>query len=292
MVATVAAQAINQSEERAEKAIVFSKKSQIFEILREVDRLKLQVLLRYSRTGKAVRGTFSSFDFVTPSVTITSISAAGAQCLAQSRLVKVEFILLSKKIAFVADVIATGTGQIVLKAPDKVVVIERRVNVRFKVPVSCSSFIEFPDRKVSPNEDGTPYYPPGLHSSARKTVLMRIDDVSLGGVAGFTRYSGVANAIKIGDDMQNAILYFPDNYPVPVPVSVRWSKKTTATDNDAKYEEFRQFVLALAGGSVREEAIVIRETFYRVGIQFGEVSKELDSLLRTFIKRVQQAESV
>jgi hypothetical protein len=121
---------------------------------------------------------------------------------------------------------------------------------------------------------------------------MRIDDVSLGGVAGFTRYSAVANAIKMGDDLQNAILYFPDNYPVPVPVSVRWSKKTTATDSDSKFEEFRRLIMNLTAGAVREESIVIKETFFRVGIQFCEVSKELDSLLRTFIKRVQQAESV
>ncbi len=289
MNATVVAQSKQQS---AEKAIVFSKKSQIFEILREVDRLKLQVLLRYSRTGKAVRGTFSTFDFVAPSLTITGISAAGMQCLVESRIVKVEFILLSKKIAFGAEVVNAGAGQITLKVPDKVVAIERRVNVRFKVPSVCPAFIEFPDRRVALNEDGAPYYPPGLHSSARKSVLMRIDDVSLGGVAGFTRYSAVANAIKMSDDLQNAILYFPDNYPVPVPVSVRWSKKTTATDSDAKFEEFRRLILNLTAGEVREETIVIKETFFRIGIQFGEVSKELDSLLRTFIKRVQQAESV
>jgi hypothetical protein len=46
------------------------------------------------------------------------------------------------------------------------------------------------------------------------------------------------------------------------------------------------------GSAVSESDIEIKESFHRVGVQFAEVSKDLDNLLRSFIKRVQQAESV
>ncbi len=275
-----------------DQAIVFSKVSQLFEIFSEVDRLKLPVLLRYSRSGKAVRAVFQHFDIGSASLTLSGISQAGMEFIGSSSVLKVEFVLLSKKIVFVSSVVSRGLSDVTLKLPDKLVAIERRQNVRFKVPINCPAFIEFPDRRIRFEDEGAPYYPKGLETSARSTAILRIDDVSLGGIGGITRYASIANAMRVGDDMQNAVLYFPDNYPVSLPVSVRWNKKTIVSDLDGRFDEFKKRVARFVGSAVSESDIEIKESFHRVGVQFAEVSKDLDNLLRSFIKRVQQAESV
>ena len=41
-----------------------------------------------------------------------------------------------------------------------------------------------------------------------------------------------------------------------------------------------------------EGDMVPKETYYRLGLQFHEVSSELDTTLRQFIRRVQTSESV
>ena len=87
-----------------ERAVAFSKPDQVLEILNEANRLKLQVLIKYSNEGKAVRGFVEGVDARDRTVRIGGISPAGDALLNGCDAVKIEFILLSKKLVFVSRV--------------------------------------------------------------------------------------------------------------------------------------------------------------------------------------------
>lgn len=287
---SVAAQSGAQNN-NGEKAVVFSQPNQIAEILREVERLKFNVLIRYSRTGKAVRALFSGLSMSSGHVSLAGISNEGTAVLAQSKAIKIEFILLSKKIIFVSEVVSRGQGKIVIKVPEKVIAIERRSNVRFKVPATHAAFIDFPEKKYDQNDPEAPFVPQFLSNRFTCIPRLRIDDVSLGGVAGFTRYGAIQRCLKGLDEQLEATLFFPNSYPLRVPVSIRWSKKTILNDTTGQFETLSRMI-AGACGQDPEYDLKIKESYYRLGIQFSEVSKDLDVVLRHFMKKIQQADSI
>ena len=79
---------------------------------------------------------------------------------------------------------------------------------------------------------------------------------------------------------------------ISVPVSIRWTKKTTALIEIGRYEQAKKLLLSRFRASIGQADQEFRETFYRLGLQFHEVPKELDTALRQFIRRAQSAESV
>lgn len=274
-----------------DKAIVFSRPNQIAEIMREVERLRLPALIRYSRVGKAIRTSFGSFYPADQTIALVGISAAGLQLLEGVRAVKIEFILLSKKIVFVSTVVQRSQGGLVIKLPEKIMAIERRMNVRFKVPDSLCAFISFPHFQLNHGDLDAPFYPQPLRSFENSTPLLRIDDVSIGGVAGFTRFGAVNRALKFREGSQSALLWFPAAPPVEASVSIRWSKKTSVQVEAGQFEGFRQLVAQVSGHSIGE-SLSLKDNYYRLGIQFSEVSSELNQALRSFVKKVQQADTV
>jgi hypothetical protein len=275
-----------------ERAIAFTRAEQLAEIFAEAHRLKLQVLVRTSNTGKAIRGTIEGFDPGEKTLRIGSISVAGDGLLRGHDLVKVEFILLSKKLVFVSQVRARVTGKILLGMPDKVVAIERRLNARFRVPASHAAFVEFPERTVDLARFDTPFVPPFLRSDNDTVPRFRVDDVSLGGVACFTRFGAMVEMFKAEEECVNATLLFPGQAPLVVPVSVRWTKRTTAALGPGRFEQLQRVIVTRFRPAMSSDDADMRETFYRMGLQFQEVPKELDSSLRQFIRVVQSAEPV
>jgi hypothetical protein len=277
-----------------ESAIVFTKPSQIVEIMREVNRLQLPLLMRYSNTGKAVRGMFSKYDSDKALFVVTGVSAQGDKLMQVARAVKVEFILLSKKIVFISNVLRKRPGELILQAPQKIVAIERRLNVRYKVSLEQAAFVEFPEILVSGFGLDAPFtMPQGTESRKKKAkAKLRVDDVSLGGLACFTRAAAIAKELKTQDDSVPAIVSFPNQGLIHVPVSIRWTKKTTVTDREKHYEQVSNTLHEMLDVSFGRHQNIIRESFHRVGLQFAEVSSDLDGALRTFIRGVQEAESV
>lgn len=292
---TAAAGAVPASPPRPvsrEKAIAFSRPEQLAEIFSEANRLKLQVLIRTSNTGKAVRGVVEGFELGERTLRIGAISAAGDACLRGHDLVKIEFILLSKKLVFVSPLRARVPGKILVGMPEKIVAIERRVNARFRVPASHAAFVEFPERNVDTNRYDIPYVPPFLRDEHTALPRFRIDDVSLGGVACFTRFQGVSDLFRAEEEYVNASLHFPGQAPLLVPVSVRWTKKTTAALGPGRFELLQRVIVTRFRPSMSPDDADMRESYYRMGLQFHEVPKELDAALRQFLRVVQTAESI
>lgn len=275
-----------------EKAIAFSRPEQVLEILREVNRRKTQVLIKYSTEGKIVRGVVEDLLGAEGSLVVSGISSAGDSLLAPYKLVRIEFILLSKKIVFVSKIKQRVPGKILLAIPEKLVAFERRSNSRFRVPMACAAFLEFADRRIDMERFDAPFTPRFMRDDGSTAPRMRIDDVSLGGVACFTRYGAVADLFRAHEDELKANLYLPSTSPLAVHVSVRWTKKTTAAVVHGHYDDFQRIVATRLKLLPSSDELQMRENFYRVGFQFTEVTSELDASLRGFMKLVQTAESV
>ena len=275
-----------------EKAIAFSKPEQVLEILREVNRRKTQVLIKYSNDGKLVRGVVEDLLGSEGSLVIAGISPSGDSLLAAYKLVRIEFILLSKKIVFVSKIKQLVSGKILLAIPEKLVAYERRANARFRVPISCAAFLEFTDRKFEVERFDAPFVPVFQRNENSSAPRLRIDDVSLGGVACHTRYGAISELFRADEDELKAILYLPSTNPLQVFVTVRWTKKTTAAVNQGEYSEFQRIVANRIKLMPNSDEMQMKETFFRIGFQFTEVNSELDGSLRAFMKLVQTAESV
>lgn len=275
-----------------EKAIAFSKLEQVLEILREVNRRKTQVLIKYSNDGKLVRGVVEDLLGTEGSLVIAGISPPGDSLLASYKLVRIEFILLSKKIVFVSRIKQRVAGKILLAIPEKLVAYERRANARFRVPISCAAFLEFDDRKFEVERFDAPFVPIFQRDEKSSAPRLRIDDVSLGGVACFTRYGAISELFRADEDELKATLYLPSTNPLQVYVSVRWTKKTTAAVTQGGYSDFQRIVASRIKLMPNSDEMQMKETFFRIGFQFTEVNSELDASLRAFMKLVQTAESV
>ena len=275
-----------------EKAIAFSKPEQVLEILREVNRRKTQVLIKYSNDSKLVRGVVEDLLGSEGSLVIAGISPSGDSLLAAYKLVRIEFILLSKKIVFVSKIKQRVSGKILLAIPEKLVAYERRANARFRVPISCAAFLEFTDRKFEVERFDAPFVPVFQRNENSSAPRLRIDDVSLGGVACHTRYGAISELFRADEDELKAIIYLPSTNPLQVFVTVRWTKKTTAAVNQGEYSEFQRIVANRIKLMPNSDEMQMKETFFRIGFQFTEVNSELDGSLRAFMKLVQTAESV
>jgi c-di-GMP-binding flagellar brake protein YcgR len=281
-----------QSARPKEKAIAFTQVDQIVEILSEAVRLKLTVLLRTSATSKAVRATMENLNVEEGGLRLSGISAAGDQLLRGFDVVKVEFILLSKKLVFVASVKGRVASKLLLSLPERIVAIERRNNARFRVPSNLAAFVEFPDRPIEVGRFDVPFVPKFMQAENKAFAKLRVDDVSLGGVACFSRYSGIAEAFRAEESHVPAVFFFPGLAPISVPVSIRWTKKTTAVIESGRFETAKRLLGNRFRTHMTSTEKDAKETFYRLGLQFHEVPKELDTALRQFIRRAQASESI
>ncbi len=278
-----------------EKAIIFSRPEQIAEILTETEKLKLPVLIRYMNDGKAVRGFVERANIAGENgIRISGISPAGDAVLASYEVVKIEFVLLSKKLYFVSKIRARATGRILVNAPTKLYAVERRRNARFAIPPGICAFLEFSEAKVDLSRFDSPLNPDITGTKHTLPLRVRIDDISLGGTAISTRFPAISEILKpTGDNIIVAKLLLPKATPVLIPIAIRWSKKSTVHLLPGKHDNATRVITSkLMSLGTPTDSVQYNEVFQRYGIQFAEVSNELDSALRDFIHLCQTAESV
>jgi hypothetical protein len=278
-----------------EKAIAFTKPDQIASLLFEAFKQKLPVLIKVSTSAqdtKAIRAVLDGYDSKQKSYRLSQISVAGTELLRGQDYVKVELVLLSKKLVLMSQVTGRTPGKLLLNFPDKIIAIERRLNARFRVPNSQAAFVEFPGKTFPLGSLDTPFLPAFMREEKESSPRLRIDDISLGGIAVFTRFGEIAALFKSEEDPMNAALYFPNHSPIPVVISVRWIKRTQVAITTEKFERARRILQVRFRNVFTQTDIEFKETFYRLGIQFSEVSKDLDSALRQFMRQVQTAETI
>lgn len=271
------------------KAIAFTQPAQIEKILTEVCQLKIDLLMRMPNAAKSVRGVAEIYNSSDKGLVIGGISPAGDDLLRTIDVVRVEFVLLSTKLTFDTRIRARTNGKIILQCPTKMLSIERRLNSRFKVPTSHAAFVEFPDSRMDIARFDSPLIPRFMMQERLLVPKLRVDDVSLGGFACFTRYASVAQLFRASDLVLNGVVSFPNMAPLQVPIMMRWIKKTTTSIDAHRYPNLRRVV---ASRIKSQNELSLREVYYRIGLQFAEVPQELDAALRAFVYAVQTAESV
>lgn len=90
-----------------------------------------------------------------------------------------------------------------------------------------------------------------------------------------------------------AKLFLPKTLPITVSVAIRWSNKSTVRVVPGKHDGMCRIVSSkIANMGFRTADVQFHEIYQRYGIQFAEVSSELDTALRDFIHICQTAESV
>lgn len=284
-----------QPPAKSEKAIVFSRLEQMVEILKEAEKLQLQVLIRYSNDGKAIRGFVERANIASENgIRISGISPAGDAVLSSYEAVKIEFVLLSKKLYFVTRIRARSSGKILINTPEKLYAVERRRNARFSIPQGIAAFMEFEDLRIDLGTFQSPFNPDITGSHKRYSVRLKLDDISLGGSALMTRFNDVSNILKpSGDAILPAKLFLPKLPPISVPVGVRWNKKSTVSLMAGTHTEMRQIISnRITPPGQRPSEPQFTEIIHRYGTQFAEVSEELNNSLRDFINMCQTSQSV
>jgi len=273
------------------KALAFVHKHQISEILQEAGRLRLQVLLRIPSEAKVVRGYLEHFKSGDDRVKINGISKAGETLLKSSDNIRVEFVLLAKKIYFDSEIKGRSESRILLTLPPKVVAVERRANTRFSLPASVSAYIIFPNSQFDRTSFDTPYLPKELLLRWDNKVSLRIDDISLGGIAIHTRFAGIIEELAQRGEETDALICFPSHPPIATNVIVRWQKKTMFRKGESATRDIWHHISHKLGVN-DEQWPKMTDQWFRVGLQFSEVTSELDRSIRTFKRAVQTAGSI
>ena len=274
---------------KKEKGTVFDKPEQIGKILQEMVRLRIPVLLKHAVDGKAVRGMVDHYDDQFQRISISGISPAGDQILMGHEAIRIEFVLMSTKLVFASQVCARSTGRVLINKPLRLVSIERRGNSRFPVPAHAAAFIEFPQLMGDPRRLDS--RPGPMSQDGVMPLRLRIDDVSLGGLACFTRFLSATELLVPGQITTTARISFPHMATIELPVLVRWSKKSTVSVQATQFDRLTHSLKQRVKLTLTHDA-QFKTTFQRFGIQFPETSKEFEVLLRTFIRSVQQANAV
>jgi hypothetical protein len=284
-----------QPGKAGEKTLVFSKPQQIVEILTEADRLKLPILIRYTNDGKAVRGFVERADLNNErGLRIGGISDAGDSVLARYDVVKIEFVLLSKKIFFISRIRARTPSRLLVSTPEKVYAIERRLNARFPVPKGMTALVRFDKVPVDQSRFDAPPSLNIVEPTLLQPSSLLIHDISLGGAALTTRYGGVAQNFAPDQKILEAQFCFPRIPPITAPVTIRWVKKISMRIDPESIPETAHTIeeRLTALPTLRNTKLEYNDVVHRFGIQFSEISSELDAALRLFINQAQTAESV
>lgn len=271
-------------------AIAFTKPNQISEILSEACRLGISVLVRYSQTGKAIRGSMQVIEEDLTSLKLGGISDAGMQLLAQAPNVRVEFVLLSKKLVFVSRVLERSGGQIKLAFPTKIVSTERRQNARFRVTQSHAAFLDFPQLFVPVGPLDAPWVPTASRDKSSAAVRVRIDDISLGGLSCVTRFAAIAALWKAGPEEVLGHLVLPSSPVIPCSFTIRWVKKTVAPLAQDQFPQLQEVLVGRVGGG--GAPLEFKDIFTRCGCQFVDAKPEMEAALKQYLRDLQMAQSI
>jgi c-di-GMP-binding flagellar brake protein YcgR len=292
-------QAAPQNSGSTERAIAFTHEAQIHEILKEAERLKLLVLIRFSIQGTAIRGCIESLDFQAQTMIIHQISPEGFKLLKDHYDVKIEFVLLSKKLVFLSKIRGRVPFKILVGFPNRIVSIERRNNSRFRIQAPQHLKLEVPGFIHDNSRWDSPMDPLAIHLDLAhlprnlSTInRFHIDDISLGGIALVTHHHLVTEFFVLDSTLDGLFLIPKGKTRVPVTLNVRWVKKITNMVSGEEDEKIRKTLATKLSSEKISQLPPLKETFYRIGLQFMEVPRELDSAIRNYIRQLQTSESV
>lgn len=267
--------------------LTISLDERIENLLLEIGRHNLPVLLRFSENGKIVRGFIEQIDEDNFSILVGGISKAGDNALKSYDVLHVETVFLSAKLVFKTSVRGRSAGKIILSRPEKITVIERRNTRRFAVPLELAIFADFLDIRFAIGRLDSPIVSIKNRSRPFAAPHLRIDELGMGGFAVVTRFPAALENLKQNGKEHKISLLFPKSEPIVSSVTVRWVKKTTnALDLSDGHGKLDALLKKKLKADLKGKELTYKESYYRAGLMFSHVSKELDAALRNHIELV------
>lgn len=259
-----------------ESRLKISNPQRVARILRRICQASLQVMVRGAgATGIAVKGRAANIlmDSAEPAMRIANISDKGILHLSTMNRVQVEFVMMSTKVVFVANVVAREQNSVLVSLPAALVSIERRKNARYGCTEDLMAFLDLSIWKPQADDaTAPPFYPPYRGLSG----FLSIADLSFGGLCAVTRFPAVNTVLRRGLIDDRARLVLPMQDPLEVGIEIRWFKR------------IKEHVKTAAG----EEETHSFMRSYRFGVEFISQTDEVRMAVRQFIQQLSQAGAI
>ena len=203
---------------------------------------------------------------------ICNISQRGLEHLSQhgDGGVQIEFSLSNAKLMFYSTIAHFDVDHCTFSAPDYLLSIERRKSIRHPVVGSQRAFLSVCNWAPSVLDPGVA---PFMESAAEMVSLVRVADISGGGLCIEERFPAICRVLDRPFEQYDVELHLPMMRPITTSVSLRWQRKS------------RNIVSELDG----ESRVV---TSYRFGLQFMNPSVELIGAVKSFVGIISQAEAI
>lgn len=223
-------------------------------------------------TGIAVKGRAANILMdATPTMRIANISDKGILHISTLERVQVEFVMMSTKVVFVANVVAREQNSILVSLPSALVSIERRKNARYNTTDDMLAFLDLSMWKPLVDDVTAPPFYPQYRSLSG---FLSVSDLSFGGLCVVTRFPAVNTVLRRGLIDDRARLILPMQDPLVVGVEIRWFKR------------IKEHVKTGEGDS---QALM---RSYRFGVEFISQSDDVRLSIRQFIQQLSQAGAI
>lgn len=257
-----------------ENRLKISNPQRITRILRRICQASLQVMVRGSSDASvAVKGRASHvvLDAAVPAMRISNVSDKGVTHLGhRGGKVQIEFIMMSTKVVFVAQILAFEQSSILISLPTSLISIERRKNARYACTEDLLALLDLSVWKPNPDDvTAQPFY---SHFKSLSSY-MGIVDISYGGLCAVTRFPAVNTVLRRGLIDDRARLVLPMQDPLEVGVEVRWFKRIK--EHVKGKEDSQSFMRS-----------------YRFGVEFVTQSDAVRVAIRQFIQQLSQAGAI
>lgn len=249
-----------------------SNRQRIQRILDKICSASLPVLLRTLDSGPtAVRGRASNLMRyrARDCFRVSNISAKGIEHIGNSEILQIEFVGRSTQLTFKTKVINVQGNSIIFDIPKVIESVERRQNARFVVTDSMTSFIEMGLWRASSHQTISP---PVFDVYPNLASMIKLADISEGGVCAVSRFPGMLSTIGKGVIDDAAYLYLPMQTPVRVGVEIRWIKRIKENIDMEKDGKFARY--------------------YRFGANFLSLSDEASIGIQQYLKQLSMADAI
>ena len=253
-------------------------RERIDRILEKLIQSQAQVLIRsHKDLSIAVKGRLTNMiDFFVDEQTkakgigIGDVSDKGLRYLGGHEVLQIEFILMSTKVVFVSRVLISEGSYLIILVPNQLTSIERRINARYKATADYSGFLKMEIFKPGFEDYGAP---PFLPQQAHLSSMLKLDDVSLGGLSVSSHFPSVTNVAKRGVIDDGAMLILPLQKPVICPLQVKWTKRVTSHHKD-------------------HDGQLIQVPIFKIGFEFISASEELKNAIIFYVQNVSRSEAI
>lgn len=250
----------------------------ISRILEKLIASQAQVYIRsHKDLSVAVKGRLANIiDFFLDEQTRTKalrfgdISEKGLRYLFGEENLQIEFVLMSTKVVFVSKVFLSDSSHLIISIPNQITSIERRANARYKATADYSGFLRMEIFRPEFDDYGAaPFFPQQRQISG----LLKMDDISLGGISISSNFPSVTHVAKRGVIDEGAMLILPLQKPVYCPMQVRWTKRLTSDYKD-------------------HDGQLIQIQSFKIGFEFISPKEDLQNAIRIYIQNVIQSEAI